>query len=56
MKLRDIRPLIDCEFNMYIRGIKLINNKDYKLPRDLLNCDIKKIDFSDTIDIYLVEC
>lgn len=56
MKLRDIVGLIDCEFNMYIRGIKLINNRIEPIPRDLLNCDIEKIDFSDVIDIYLKEC
>jgi len=56
MKLRDIVDLIDCEYNMYIRGIKLINNKGEVIPRDLLNCDIEKIDFTDAIDIYLLEC
>ncbi len=56
MKLKDIVGLINCEFNIYIRGIKLIDNKSEPIPRDLLNCDIEKIDFSDYIDIYLVEC
>ena len=38
MTLREIRPLINCEFNLYIRGIKLIDNANYELPRDILNC------------------
>ena len=55
MKLKEIIGLIDGEFNMYIRGIKLINNRIEKIPRDLMNCDIEKIDFSDYIDLYLKE-
>ncbi len=55
MTLREIRPLINCEFNLYIRGIKLINNANCKIPRDILNCYIEKIEFSDYIDIYLIE-
>ena len=56
MTLREIRPLINSEFNLYIRGIKLINNFKYELPRDILNCKVEKIEFTDAIDIYLLEC
>ncbi len=55
MTLREIRPLINCEFNLYIRGIKLIDNANYELPRDILDCYVEKIEFSDYIDIYLIE-
>ena len=55
MYLRDIVDIIDGDFNMYIRGIELINNREESIPRDLLNCKVDKISFSDLIDIYLVE-
>lgn len=53
--LREIVDNIDGDFNMYIRGIKLIDNRREPIPRDLLNCKVNKISFSDLIDIYLVE-
>jgi len=56
MILKDILGLINCEFNLYIRGIKLINNYGEIIPRDLANCKIEKIEFTDALDIYLLEC
>ena len=55
MHLRDIVDVIDGDFNMYIRGIKLIDNRREPIPRDILNCKVEKIGFSDLIDLYLVE-
>ena len=52
MKIRDVVAVIDGEFNMVINNIKLINNRIEPIPEKLLDLEVKKIDFSDLIDIY----
>ena len=52
MTIRDAANLIEGDFNIIINGIKLINNREENIPEGLLKLEVKKIDFSDLIDIY----
>ncbi len=55
MKLKDILELLDnnLDFNIYVRGIKLINNRTEEIPRDLRNAEVEKIGMSELIDVYI---